>query len=90
VEQKAVIHGRAAGLTFDYVARLVAASDKEAFLITDSDPPHQAHVRVRHEGAVLGGRPSTTCGFEWDGEYISLAMYRVNPDGSVEIEPEDY
>jgi hypothetical protein len=83
------IRGTAAGMTFDFEARIVGISDQEAFFVTKSELEHHARVRVRHQGSVLGGRPYTTCTFEWDGAYISFANYLVADDGAILVQPED-
>ena len=85
----AVIRGQAAGRTFDFEAEIIGLSPREAYLVTNSDPVHKVTLRVRDQGSVLGGRPSTTCAFEWDGVYISLATYKVADDGTIFIQPED-
>jgi hypothetical protein len=87
---RAIIRGSAAGRIFDFEAEIVGLSDREAYLVTNSEPVHKAKLQVRHQGAIPGGRPSTTCAFEWDGAYISMATYKVADDGTVIIQPEDY
>jgi hypothetical protein len=77
-------------MEFDFEAEITGISDQEAFLVTDSEPPDKASVRVRYRGFVLGGRPNTTCNFEWDGSFISLASFEVDDAGTVFIRPEDY
>jgi hypothetical protein len=86
---RAAIRGQAAGQTFDFTAQITARSDKEALLVTDSDPPHHARVAARYVGDVLSD-DETICGFEWDGRYIALAMWRVDRSGVVMITPHDH
>jgi hypothetical protein len=88
--REARIYGTVAGRSFEYVADVVGLSDSEAFFVTRSDPPHRVHVKCRYAGSVLGGRPSVTCSFSFDGEYLALAQVSALENAGWLVRPEDY
>ncbi len=93
----AIVRGDTGARAYDLSCDVVSFHDKEVVLRSRTEPSHEIRVRPRYVGGMLGGGeaptpygPATICNFSFDGEFVALAYFLVEDDGSFRVIPHDY